>query len=248
MEIKKRNWLQLFAEGDSGEAAAASVTGENGADAGHQEEAAPRMTWEEIKADPEYSRHMQEMVQARLKNVKQAGEHMELLRPALTVMASAYGLDPQQPDYGALAKAVTEDKRYRQDDTYLRTHYDGLVQQAEKLQAKYPDFDLSSELQNPLFVRLTAPENGISLEDAYYTVHRREIQHSAMEAASRETACRISNAIRSGTARPVENGTAATAATVAAFDYRKASPQQRDALKARIRQAVARGEKLYPGT
>lgn len=249
MKNWKRSYLQLFAEGDSGAAEAASQTGENSAAAGHEEAAAPtRMTWEEIKADPEYSRHMQEMVQARLKNSKQAGEHMELLRPALTMMATAYGLDPEQPDYGALAKAVTEDSRYNKDDTHLRAHYDGLVRQEKQLQAKYPDFDLRTEMQNPLFVRLTAPEAGISLEDAYYTVHRREIQHSAMEAASRETASRISNAIRSGTARPVENGTAATATAVTAFDYRKASPQQRSALKAKIRQAVARGEKLYPGS
>ncbi len=249
MKNYKRSYLQLFAEGDSGAEGEASQTGDIGAAAGHQQEAAaPRMTWEQIKADPEYSRHMQEMVQARLKNVKQAGEHLELLKPALMVMATAYGLDPEQPDYGALAKAVTEDSRYRQDDTRLRNHYDGLVRQAEQLRAKFPDFNLRSEMQNPVFVRLTAPETGISLEDAYYTVHRRQIQHSAMEAASRETASRISNAIRSGTARPVENGTAATAATVAAFDYRKASPQQRNALKAKIRQAVARGEKLYPGT
>ncbi|MBR4864728.1 MAG: hypothetical protein IKU07_09135 [Oscillospiraceae bacterium] len=249
MKKWERSYLQLFAEGDSGAGEAASETGENSAVAGHQEAAAaPRMTWEEIKADPEYSRHMQEMVQARLKNVKQAGEHMELLRPALTVMATAYGLDPEQPDYGALAKAVTEDSRYRKDDTHLRAHYDSLVRQEKQLQAKYPDFNLRNEMQNPVFVRLTAPETGISLEDAYYTVHRREIQHSAIEAASRETASRISNAIRSGTARPVENGTAATAAAVTAFDYRKASPQQRSALKAKIRQAVARGEKLYPGS
>ena len=251
MERKKRSYLQLFAEGDSGADTAASQTGETDVVAGHQEDAAetaPRMTWEQIKADPEYSRYMQEMVQARLKNVKQAGQQLELLKPALAVMASAYGLDPEQPDYGALAKAVTEDRRYCADETYLRSHYDGLMRQAEQLRAKFPDFDMRTEMLNPVFVRLTAPETGVSLEDAYYTVHRQQIQHSAMEAASRETATRISNAIRSGTARPVENGTASTAASVTAFDYRKASPQQRNALKTRIRQAVARGEKLSPGT
>lgn len=247
--MKEIQWklLQLFAEGAEG---GTSPTGDTGADAGHGEaasETAARMTWEQVKADPEYSGHMQEMIRARLKNVKQAGEDMALLRPALSVMAKAYGLDPEQPDYGALAKAVSEDSRYRQDDTHLRAHYDDLVRQAEQLREKYPGFDLRKELGDPVFVRLTAPETGISLEDAYYTVHRREIQHSAVEEAARQAACRISNAIRSGTARPVENGTAAPAATVTAFDYRSASPQQRSALKARIRQAVARGEKLYPG-
>lgn len=246
--MKENHWklLQLFAEGAEG---GTSPTGEAGTDAGCGEAAqaaAPRMTWEQVKADPEYSAHMQEMIRARLKNVKQAGEDMEVLRPALSAMAKVYGLDPEQPDYGALAKAVAEDRRYSGDDTYLRDHYDGLVRQAEQLREKYPDFQLSRELADPVFLRLTAPETGISLEDAYYTVHRREIQHSAVEEAARQAACRISNAIRSGTARPVENGTAAPAATVTAFDYRSATPQQRNALKARIRQAVARGEKIYP--
>jgi hypothetical protein len=121
------------------------------------------------------------------------------------------------------------------------------VTQAQQLKEKYPDFDLGRELQNPVFLRLTSPDAGVSLEDAYYTVHRREIQHSAMETAARQTAQRISNSIRSGTARPVENGTAAPTATVTALDYRSADPAQRNALKARIRQAAARGEKLYPG-
>ena len=53
MKNWKRSYLQLFAEGDSGAAEAASQTGENSAAAGHEEAAAPtRMTWEEIKADP----------------------------------------------------------------------------------------------------------------------------------------------------------------------------------------------------
>jgi hypothetical protein len=34
---------------------------------------------------------------------------------------------------------------------------------------------------------------------------------------------------------------------VSTFDYRNASREQREALKQRIRQAAARGEKLYPG-
>ncbi len=245
MENKNRRLLQLFAEGAEG----ASTTGENSAAAGHEagQEAAPRMTWEQVKADPEYSGHMQEMVRSRLKNVKQAGEDMEILRPALSAMARVYGLDPEQPDYGALAAAVTGDRRYSQDDSYLRSHYDGLVTQAQQLKEKFPDFDLNKELQDPAFVRLTSPEAGVSLEDAYYTLHRREIQHSAMEAVAQQTAARISNAIRSGTARPVENGTSAPTATVTAPDYRSADPAQRKALKARIRQAAARGEKLYPG-
>ena len=88
---------------------------------------------------------------------------------------------------------------------------------------------------------------GISLEDAYFTVHRKQIQAAALQVTAQQTAQRISNAIASGSMRPRENGTADRAPSVTAFDYRNASRQQREALKSRIRQAGARGEKLYPG-
>lgn len=259
--MRNETWrlLQLFADGGTtgGEGGAeGAAAGENGADAGHAQTPG-RMTWEQVKADPEYSAHMQQMVRQRLKNAKQAQEAMDTLSPALTAMARAYGQDPQNPDYAALAKAVAEDTRYTSgkaapqaagEDAALHSHYQSLVRQAQALKARYPDFDLHRELKNPVFLRMTAPNTGVSLEDAYYTVHRREIGRAAMEAATRQTARRISNAIRSGTARPQENGTAAPGPSVTAFDYRNATPEQRQALKARIRQAVARGEKVYPGS
>ena len=57
----------------------------------------------------------------------------------------------------------------------------------------------------------------------------------------------MSNAIRSGQARPVENGTQAQAPSVTTFDYAHASREQREALKRQIREAAARGQKIYPG-
>ena len=52
---------------------------------------------------------------------------------------------------------------------------------------------------------------------------------------------------RSGSARPAENGTSSQAPSVTRFDYKRASREEREALKARIYAADARGEKLYPG-
>ena len=129
----------------------------------------------------------------------------------------------------------------------LRRHYDGLLRQAEALREQFPDFNLSRELENPLFLRLTAPGVGVSLEDAFYTVHRRQLQQAAVEVTAQRTAQSITNAIRSGAQRPLENGTGSHAPAVTAFDYRNATRQQREALKKAIRAAGARGEKLYPG-
>ena len=72
-------------------------------------------------------------------------------------------------------------------------------------------------------------------------------KHRHPAGTAQKTAQKISNAIQAGTRRPDENGTSGQAASVTTFNYRNASIEQRNALKKRIREAAARGEKLYPG-
>ena len=133
------------------------------------------------------------------------------------------------------------------EEQKIRQHYTKLVEQAEKLKSTFPNFDLDKELQNPAFVRMTHPNVGISVEDAYYAVHRAEIQTASMQVAAQKTAEKISNSIQAGSRRPAEAGTSSQAPSVSTFDYRNASREQRDALKKRIRMAAANGEKVYPG-
>lgn len=255
-------------------------------DAAHSIDDQPkRMTWEEIKNDPEYQKAYQEetqrMVQQRLKKSKATEEAMEKLRPGLDKLAVLYGMDPDEIDYEAMAKAITGDKQLsqrralerglsedvsdeldrlglmekRQKDQQNRTieeqarqeHFGKLRQQSEAVKAKYPSFDLAEELKNPTFVRMVAPGVGLSVEDAYYTIHRKEIEQAALQAATDQAAKNMANAVRSGTMRPQENGAASAAPTVSAFSYKTASKEQREALKHRIRMAGARGEKIYPG-
>lgn len=240
-----------------------------------------RLTWDEIKADPEYSKEMQKMVQQRLRKSKAAEESMEKLTPALELLHKIYGLDPENPDYAALAEKVLHDNKIYEErglelgvapeiarkmdqfdlmqarqkrqeqvtmqDQAMQRHYGNLVQQGEALKQKYPDFDLQKELRNPTFARMTAPNVGLSVEDAYYAVHRKEIEQAALQVTAQQTAQQISNAIRSATMRPAENGTSAAAPSVTSFDYKNASKAEREALKKRIREAGARGEKIYPG-
>ena len=129
------------------------------------------------------------------------------------------------------------------EEQKIQQHFVKLEQQAEAMKKVFPNFDLRTELQNPVFVRMTSPNVGLSVEDAYYAVHRKELQTAAMQVTAQKTAQKISNAIQSGSRRPNENGTSGQAPSVTTFDYRSASPEQRAALKARIRS----GEKIYPG-
>lgn len=243
--------------------------------------ATARMSWDEIMADPEYNKKMQETVQARIKSSKGAEETLGKLTPALELLAGRYNLDPANIDYDSLSQAISNDESFYADkalemgvsiDTARRLdqmernnerqqreeaqtleqqmfqqHIQGLEQQGEALKATFPNFNLREELRNPAFARMTSPSVGLSVEDAYYAVHRKEIQAASMQVAAEKTAQKISNAIQAGQRRPDENGTSGQASSVTTFDWSKASREQREAFKRQIREASARGEKLYPG-
>ena len=144
------------------------------------------------------------------------------------------------------ARKKREEARNLEEQT-LRNHFMKLEQQGEALKKVFPNFDLRKELQNPVFARMTAPNMGVSVEDAYHAIHRKEIMARGMQVTAQQTAQKISNAIQAGSRRPDENGTTGQSPSVTTFDYSKASKQQRDALKKQIYAASARGEKLYPG-
>lgn len=231
------------------------------------EEKTARLSWEEIKKDPEYNAEIQKIIQARVKEGTAAQAAMHTLSPWLKEMAKENGLDPENIDYEALVKSASGeyDKKAlelgvsketaRQLDQQNRTleqqkfqnHVLRLEREGEAMKSVFPKFDLRTELQNPVFARLTSPNMGMSVEDAYYAVHRKEIQAASNQAIAKKTAQQISNAIQSGSRRPDESGAAAQAPSVTTFDYKSMSRAEREAFKKQIRQAAARGEKIYPG-
>lgn len=130
----------------------------------------------------------------------------------------------------------------------LQQHFAKLQEQADAMKQVFPNFNLKKELENPVFVRMTAPNSGLSVEDAYYAVHRKEIMAAGMQVTAQKTAQQISNSIQAGSRRPNEAGTTGQAPSVTTFDYRNASPEQRKAFKDHIRSEAAQGRKVYPGS
>lgn len=269
------------AEGKPADQAAA---GENQTSEAKQkpQESAKRLTWDEIKADPEYNKEMQKMMQARLKSANASEETLAKLSPILEALGAKYNLDTSdlgKLDIDALRKAVDGDASYyeqkadelgvspetarqldqfekmkqRQEEERRQTieqqtrqqHYMKLVQQSEEMKKVFPNFDLQTELQNPTFLRMTSPQIGLSVEDAYYAVHRAEIQQAAMQATARNVQESLARSVQANAQRPSDN-TSAQASSLASIDYKNMSRQQREALRSRIRTAGARGEKLYP--
>ena len=236
------------------------------------EDAPKRMTWQEIMDDPEYNEEMRKVVAARTAKSKQATESLEKLAPVMQLLSKKYGVaaddydaiskavvdDDEYYEEKAMQMGVStdvvkqlesaeratrqaeEEKQRFINEQKLQEHIAKLNAQAIELSKRYPDFDLRRELDNPVFRRMTAPDQIFSLEDAYEFVHRKEIQ----ENIRRQSAQAVSNAIQSNKNRPAEGGASkSNNASVQTFDYRNATREQREALKARIRA----GEKIYPG-
>ena len=158
-------------------------------------------------------------------------------------LETAKRIDQQERDH---ARQQKEEARNLEQQK-LRNHFMKLEQQGEALKKVFPNFDLRKELQNPKFAQMTSPNSLMSLEDAYYAVHRKEIDAARSQVIAQQTVQQISNSIQAGSRRPDENGTSGQSASVTTFDYSKASKAQREALKREIYAAKARGEKLYPG-
>ena len=158
-------------------------------------------------------------------------------------LETAKRIDQQERDH---ARQLREEARNLEQQK-LRNHFVKLEQQGESLSKVFPSFDLRKELQNPVFARMVGPNVGVSVEDAYYAVHRKEIDAARSQVIAQQTTQMISNSIQAGSRRPDENGTSGQSASVTTFDYSKATKAQRDALKREIYAAKARGEKLYPG-
>ena len=70
------------------------------------------------------------------------------------------------------------------EEAQNRAHILNLIQQAEQLRQKYPQFDLQQEMQNERFVAMTAPNGGCSVEEAYFALHHRELAGDAMQFAA----------------------------------------------------------------
>jgi hypothetical protein len=167
------------------------ASAENPTEETKTDDAKPKYNWDEIKEDPDINKHLQEMIQARLKNVKRSDEILTKLAPAFEVLARKYDLDADNLDFDALGDAINNDDDHYEDlalergDTVenvkakdiqarneareqktleqqrFQEHIQSMEQQGEALKALYPNFNLRQELQNPIFARMTAPGKGI---------------------------------------------------------------------------------------
>lgn len=217
------------------------------ADAGREEkEPKTRLSWEEILQDPDYkSRYdaaVQGVVKARLRGRAQAEAKLSRLEPVLRALEEVYGLS-EETDAASLAETLRESAGLRRPSgEEIGEHLSALLRDAETLRESVPKFDLLRELEDPDFLRMTAPHSRVSLADAYYARHRAEREHET----ARRSLEAVSRSLQSLGGRPRELKETTAGARFTA-DPRQMSRQEREALKKRILAARADGRSLSVG-
>ena len=93
--------------------------------------------------------------------------------------------------------------------------------QRQAFAAKNPDFDMQAEMKNPAFINYIWG-NGLSIEDAYFLIHREEILESARNEAT--------NALLARQTRVLENGAAKNRPAIAKKNPSNLSDKEIDAI------------------
>lgn len=125
-------------------------------------------------------------------------------------------------------------------------HFQRLSAQAAELKAKMPSFDLMREMQNPRFAAMTGPGSMLSVEDAYFAIHRQELLASAQQSAMQEAERKLASVRQKNASRPIENGASSQGASIGSMDYGKLSKDQRKAFKQDLLERMNRGERVLP--
>lgn len=207
-----------------------------------------------------YGQDVQNAIRDRFKNQADLQGQLDAVQPMLNALMQKAGVDSVEElsqlvlDDDSLYEEEAEEagmtvERYKQfkalQDEHDRReredaesqeralwndHFNRMAEQAEKLKQTFPDFDLSREMENETFRRLTHPSVGVSVEDAYYTIHRNELGPQIMAYGMNRAREQMGQTIQAQRARPAE-GAMRSQGSVSAdmkIDFSKLSRKERD--------------------
>lgn len=135
-------------------------------------------------------------------------------------------------------ESIKKQMAQQQSDIKMENTLRSWLEESVQISEKYPDFNIESESQNPEFIRLL--QAGISLKDAYLTLHHDEIVDQMVSKAAYDARKQTTDAIRARNSRPAENGMSQKSTALFSKDVSKLTPSER----AEIARRVARGEQI----
>lgn len=150
--------------------------------------------------------------------------------------------DGEEEGRGSGGAAAENNSESRVPDPVLASHLVSLYAQSAELAREIPGFDLKEALRDPDFLRMTSPAVGLSVRRAWYALHGEEREKLAARRAGEAAA----DALRRGSSRPREGERSLSGGTLSRSDPASLGRVERAALRQRIYDAAARGEKIYP--
>ncbi|MBQ5667129.1 MAG: hypothetical protein IIV40_03040 [Oscillospiraceae bacterium] len=220
-----------------------------------------------------YDSRMQDTIQKRLKNSKEAAQSFEKASPILEVLAKKHGVDVK--DLDGLKKAIEEDDSYFEEEAMARglsvQQYKEIrkmeqenaqlrafqqeqqnKQNADRLTAAWMKQAESAKQIYPSFDLQTELQNpefvnllkaNVDVKTAFEVLHKDEIIPAAMQYTAQQVEQKIVNKIMAGGKRPSENGTSSQASSITKSDVSALTPAD----IAEVNRRVARGEKITFG-
>lgn len=214
-----------------------------------------------------YGRDVQNAVRERFKNQQNQQGQLDRLEPMLKVLRDRAGVGSNDelikqvmdddslyeeaanehgmtiPAYREFMKAKEQLEQYqqqenqRQETMRIQQHFGKLREQEAAMKQMYPDFSLEKELKDPNFMRLTSPDVGISVEDAYYAVHHRELAPQMMAYGMERAKQQMGQTIQAQRSRPAEGAMKAQGQPAAAMklDPRQMTRKEREEIKRQVR-------------
>ena len=183
---------------------------------------------------------IQAAIQSRFKNQQDYKKQLDAVQPILQTLGGRFGLNAED------VPGILERLRRENDETpaasrdYLADHVRNVNAQAEAMKKEFPGFDLSAEMANPVFVRMTSPGVGMSVKDAYFAAHGQEIQRDSMLYAAQQANERIAASVMAGASRPRENGLDPAGAANMGISVQSMDRKTREEFRRRIKN----GEKI----
>ncbi len=134
--------------------------------------------------------------------------------------------------------AIRRDRERAEQDAAVQQMVQGWMQQAEALQADYPDFDWMAEMDDPNFVN--AIKAGVPMKMVYEGKYHQQMVASSVQATRAQTEKSVADSIRAKGSRPAENGASSQSAFTTKMDVNKMTKKDINDIANR----VLRGEKV----
>ena len=216
----------------------------------------------------EFAAETQRIINQRFKETKNLQSQLDGLQPLVTALSARYGeSDPAKlatlidndsaywseaadeagmsvEQYKELQKLkaqnqqLMEEQRRRIGEDKTNRQLQAWYDEAERVKAVYPDFDLNAEVKDPRFLSLL--KSGTPMELAYKVMHMDAMMTDAVQSTAAATEAKVTANIRAKGARPAESGAAAQGGIVYRNDVSKLTKAER----AEIARRVGKGETI----